>query len=790
MARQIIAIGSAGNDGTGDTLRSGAIKMNKNFTELYQTVAGLQLLVADSSGGLNLQGVSFDQGGVVFIGQDSPNSNPADNNETYLLANEPTKDNTIYLPDSSGRIALITDIRDNTLDSAAILQIVGSTLDSAEGLQLIRDNSIDSLGVIGLVDAAYIQARQDPGGLDSSEVRTEIDTYVTKSYLVSNNLALDSALVYQFMIPQTNNQIDSSLRNVDLTVKPIADDTYDIGTSSLKFRNLNLSNEVRLGDSGAISFISGVSNSLRVKNIRVLRIDNADTEDSIRFRLGHRPDHPNVSLSGHFIPSVDSAFDLGDSDFKWKDLHLSGNTIHLGGVKLKATGGGAGLEVLDVNDTAINLGGGLTEAQVDGRIALNSLSLDSASILIDSSFNDKIPTSDIGKQYFVSKQGTNNLSPDFLIRVDDKFVDNNSDLAEELLDAPTLQDVFNTWDRFSHDTSATQPANPTEMAAWGYNSGSNTVSSTVNSTTVTGFYSPEAWDNFTLDANIASASSDDDIIFLVAGFVVDDNGREHTLTVYRQGTGLAAGLGNYGIIYNLGQTDQAVLTDGSSLANTGSSTWNLMGSTRLKVEKRGTIITATTAQFGGTTLDGTTTISFDLSTNANTQKFAGSVKYGYGALSQDNATFSNIVFTPDNPVTLIHFGGTLSGNDGGDIYVYEDQNTQWGLDSDLTLSNTKGRIYHNNKTGRTYWNDGTAGYAIGSVRQFNDVIYLTQSDAEPDSADTGGLGLRAGMIATADGNSWNPANFVSGTPYPVFYNGTDWISMIDSAAAGGGGGGF
>ena len=41
MARQIIAVGSAGNDGTGDTLRSGAIKMNSNFAELYQEVAGL-----------------------------------------------------------------------------------------------------------------------------------------------------------------------------------------------------------------------------------------------------------------------------------------------------------------------------------------------------------------------------------------------------------------------------------------------------------------------------------------------------------------------------------------------------------------------------------------------------------------------------------------------------------------------------------------------------------------------------------------------------------------------------
>ncbi len=35
MAKQIIATGSAANDGTGDTLRSAGTKINSNFTELY-----------------------------------------------------------------------------------------------------------------------------------------------------------------------------------------------------------------------------------------------------------------------------------------------------------------------------------------------------------------------------------------------------------------------------------------------------------------------------------------------------------------------------------------------------------------------------------------------------------------------------------------------------------------------------------------------------------------------------------------------------------------------------------
>ena len=37
MTQQTINIGSAANDGKGDTLRSAGIKMNANFTELYST---------------------------------------------------------------------------------------------------------------------------------------------------------------------------------------------------------------------------------------------------------------------------------------------------------------------------------------------------------------------------------------------------------------------------------------------------------------------------------------------------------------------------------------------------------------------------------------------------------------------------------------------------------------------------------------------------------------------------------------------------------------------------------
>lgn len=42
MARQIIGIGTAANDGSGDPLRTAFEKINENFTEVYTDIATLQ----------------------------------------------------------------------------------------------------------------------------------------------------------------------------------------------------------------------------------------------------------------------------------------------------------------------------------------------------------------------------------------------------------------------------------------------------------------------------------------------------------------------------------------------------------------------------------------------------------------------------------------------------------------------------------------------------------------------------------------------------------------------------
>jgi len=539
------------------------------------------------------------------------------------------------------------------------------------------------------------------------------------------------------------------------------------------------------------------------------------------------------NLNQNIVPDTNNTYDLGTSSNRFKDLYLSGSTLHIGNIKITESSGSVVFKDSDNNPIGVST---IDSAYVQARQILSSGGVDSAAVqsivdvtyvqarvptsyvqgkitdvyiqnAIDSDFvlsktgtildsslttqliDSALPIGQLGQQYFVSTNNTNRLETDYLLTVNDKYVETAAELAEEITDVTTLQEVFNTWNRFSHNTSNNYPANASEMNAWVYNSGPGTISQPQNTGTATGFYSVDTYENYTHTARFTSGQTDNDIGFMVIGFVAEGTGatyRQHTLSAVRQTDGAIGGIASWDLVYNIGQSDQAILTaatnGGSGPANAATSTggWNTYtDGTLIFTQKTGRNITIRTSYYSSTNLalNPATDMDFDLLSDSRTVRFAGPVPYGYGAWSQGDMTISEISFVPGQSELLYHFGGTLSGNTGGDVYTYSSDSSAWNLDSDLTLQGAQGKILHNNKTGRTYYVDGTQAHSIGSVRQFNDVMYLLPQNSEPDSADTGGLGLRAGMFATADQINWDPASKGSGGAYPVFFNGTSWVAL-------------
>ena len=98
MTRQNIGIGSAANDGNGDTLRTAGTKINANFAEVYALLGG-----GDSSN-LSTQ-ITLENDAVTFEGTS------ANDFETRLKVTNPTQDNIITLPDSTGTVTLNNTIQ-------------------------------------------------------------------------------------------------------------------------------------------------------------------------------------------------------------------------------------------------------------------------------------------------------------------------------------------------------------------------------------------------------------------------------------------------------------------------------------------------------------------------------------------------------------------------------------------------------------------------------------------------------------------------------------------------------
>ena len=93
MARQTINIGSAANDGNGDTLRVGATKINENFQELYAQLGG-----GDSGTALTTE-VSLVDSGLRYNGATY---------DTVLTNTEGSAKLIFTLPDSDGEVTINT----------------------------------------------------------------------------------------------------------------------------------------------------------------------------------------------------------------------------------------------------------------------------------------------------------------------------------------------------------------------------------------------------------------------------------------------------------------------------------------------------------------------------------------------------------------------------------------------------------------------------------------------------------------------------------------------------------
>ena len=217
------------------------------------------------------------------------------------------------------------------------------------------------------------------------------------------------------------------------------------------------------------------------------------------------------------------------------------------------------------------------------------------------------------------------------------------------LELPTFKEVFDSWTRFSHDTTTTRPAKASELLDWEYNESSDTISCTINSTTFIGFVSIEEVSDYTFDTLVGSPNADNDGLIVVLAYK-EIGGIEYTICAVRaRSTEAHMNIDSrFDIWYNYHQADAvklATVTDAVDSLGGWSGNYARIIATRegndFVVKSTPFVKSTSLADFDLSTVETVHTFSLDDLDILN--KFKGSNSFGYGAMSQPSSTFINIL---------------------------------------------------------------------------------------------------------------------------------------------------
>ena len=285
----------------------------------------------------------------------------------------------------------------------------------------------------------------------------------------------------------------------------------------------------------------------------------------------------------------------------------------------------------------------------------------------------------------------------------------------------TLSDVFSTWTKFAHLPDYNQTISGTalsEVNAWKYNSSLNAIQNAINTTAFVGFLRPEPKQNWRLKIRGKGTDSDNDYFAIIIGYLVDENGVQHTLSLLRTydksehpNTGLFSLVYDFNSIANW---SGLVIVNETSQIKTQGASWTKP--TLIQVTRKGNYIKCETSESNGSTL--TASFEYTLPTekpetwtdeqfNNITKMLSEPSQMGFGMCSQpgyfqlletdgifDNSDIfdgiNNVVYKFNNTSNKWENSGKISDNIGNYTICF-DKKTKvlaYCVDDELVILNS------------------------------------------------------------------------------------------------------
>lgn len=230
---------------------------------------------------------------------------------------------------------------------------------------------------------------------------------------------------------------------------------------------------------------------------------------------------------------------------------------------------------------------------------------------------------------------------------------------------PRLNDVYTSWYRFSHARTSVYPANASELQGWEYLADTDTLRTSIDSTTAIGMVSPDAYTKYVYTVQLSSTGADDDVGGVVIAWHRDAaTGKEYTLSAVRSpGGGDVTGRYTWRLVYNIGQQDAWVVADGTPFikwgngkygatatqsgytTNTSDGRWsNWPMGTSISVERDGNVFTCRTTNLGSSMYADDAVIVVDLTSDSRLAKFIGPRPVGFVSIGQNRLSFKITAF--------------------------------------------------------------------------------------------------------------------------------------------------
>lgn len=185
-------------------------------------------------------------------------------------------------------------------------------------------------------------------------------------------------------------------------------------------------------------------------------------------------------------------------------------------------------------------------------------------------------------------------------------------------------------------------------------------------------------------------------------------GVPHSLVAWRA----QGGLGPTWSISVMQGTNPNHLVQASSTAPSNGGGWGgADGSPSvIQIVRNGNVVKATCSQFGSSTLDPATTLTYQIPSGS---VFEGPTPFGYAAQSQADATFSNIAMTGGLDATVVYDARSMPAK----VMVYNFTTQTWEQDLSRSIFRDQGypRNVTNPITGKTFRLTGPRPYSVTNL---------------------------------------------------------------------------